>query len=100
MTRTYKYRIYPSEEQEQIMLRTVGCARKIYNLCLAWWQDAYKTFRETGIPMGKMPDYSFYKRQEQYAYMKEVDSVALQHARMDFAGALKNFFESKKGGRK
>jgi putative transposase len=50
--------------------------------------------------MGKMPDYSFYRRQEEYSYLRDVDSVALQHGRMAFDAALKNFFEWKRGNRK
>jgi hypothetical protein len=39
--KTYRYRIYPNKEQAEKMARFFGCARKVYNLCLAWWKEAY-----------------------------------------------------------
>lgn len=32
--RTYRFRFYPTPEQEQLLRRTVGCCRKVYNLAL------------------------------------------------------------------
>ena len=81
-TRTYKYRIYPTVEQEEKLSFFFGCARKMYNLSLAWWKEEYaKSNGSPASPMGKMPDYTFYKKQDEYAYLKDCDSVALQQAR-------------------
>jgi len=32
--RAYRFRFYPTPEQEQLLRRTVGCCRKAYNLAL------------------------------------------------------------------
>ncbi len=29
--RAYKYRLYPSDEQQRVLARTFGCARFVYN---------------------------------------------------------------------
>ena len=98
--RTYKYRIYPDKEQQAKLARFFGCARKMYNLCLDWWIKEYKRYKETGEPMGKVPDYGYYKKMEEYAYLSECDSVALQQARIHFEKAIKAFLDSKNGKRK
>ena len=51
MTRTYKYRIYPNDEQEQMLARFFGCVRKMYNLCLDWWTEAYQLWKDNGTPL-------------------------------------------------
>ena len=39
--RAYKYRCYPTSEQQQILARTFGCARFAYNWALRLRTDAY-----------------------------------------------------------
>ena len=38
--RAYKYRCYPTDEQKQILARTFGCARFVYNWALRQKTDA------------------------------------------------------------
>nr|WP_245562070.1 helix-turn-helix domain-containing protein [Stanieria cyanosphaera] len=33
--RAYKYRFYPTPEQEELLHRTMGCVRLVYNKALA-----------------------------------------------------------------
>ena len=39
--RAYQYRFYPTPEQAQILARTFGCARYVYNWALRLRSDAY-----------------------------------------------------------
>ena len=34
MLKAYKYRIYPNKKQEELIQKTFGCCRFIYNNCL------------------------------------------------------------------
>ena len=34
MLKAYKYRIYPTREQQVLMYKTYGCTRYVYNTCL------------------------------------------------------------------
>ena len=99
MTRTYKYRIYPNDEQTQLLARFFGCVRKMYNLCLDWWTEAYKLWKDNGTPFGKTPDYGVFAAMEEYFYLAECDKVALQQARRHFEKAIKDYQKSKKGQR-
>ena len=98
MNKAYKYRIYPDEEQIILMSKTFGCCRLLYNSFLGWYNEAYKNFKENGIPIPKYPLVTFFK--EQFPFMKEVDSLALMNSRANFIKALKNFFDFRKGKRK
>jgi putative transposase len=35
MQKAYLYRVYPTPEQENLLQRTMGCARLVYNRALA-----------------------------------------------------------------
>ncbi|HWZ20740.1 MAG TPA: helix-turn-helix domain-containing protein, partial [Ktedonobacteraceae bacterium] len=39
--RAYKYRFYPTDEQKQVLARTFGCARFVYNWALRHKSDAF-----------------------------------------------------------
>ena len=37
--KAYKFRIYPTKEQETLIAKTIGCSRFVYNYFLARWND-------------------------------------------------------------
>ena len=45
MEYSYKFRIYPTREQENIIQRTFGCCRFVYNYYLAKRSAAYSEFQ-------------------------------------------------------
>lgn len=77
-----------------------GCSRKMYNLLLKWWIDAYKDYKTNGTPIGALPQPTYFKRQEEYSYLKDCDAVALATARINLNSALDGYFKSKNGQRK
>ena len=40
--KAYKFRLYPNKQQEELIRKTCGCARFVYNTTLAARQAAYK----------------------------------------------------------
>ena len=100
MIRSYRYRIYPNRVQQEKLTRFFGCTRKVYNLLLDWWTNAYQESKATGLPMPKYPDYNYFANTEEYSYLKECDSCALQQARIHFYNALKSYLDAKSGNRK
>ena len=72
----------------------------MYNLLLDWWISAYKEYKTNGTPISALPQPTFYKKQEEYSYLKDCDAVALATARINLSRALDNYFKSKKGKRK
>ena len=91
MNRAIKYRIYPTKLQEELLQKTFGCCRKIWNLMLA---DKINYYKETKQALQTTP--AQYK--EEYDYLKEVDSLALANVQLHLQTAYKNFFRDKKIG--
>src|SRR6266446_5851251 len=93
--RAYKYRMYPTDEQKQMLARTFGCCRFIYNWALRQKTDAfyhehqrlyYKDLSEALTHLKKHPDYS---------WLAEVSSVPLQQALRHLDKAFLNFYEGR-----
>ena len=94
----YKYRIYPTEEQQVLLCKTFGCKRVIYNHYLNEQEERYKN---------KEKHLSYYdinkeitKLKKEKEWLREVDSIALQMAAEDLSVAYENFFKSASGMRK
>ena len=86
MNKAYEYRIYPTPEQEVLIRKTIGCARKVYNLILDDNNKYYKVNKK-----GKFNSPAYYKKD--YPYLKDVDSDALCGAWNNLQKAFKNFFK-------
>ena len=91
MNRAIKYRIYPTKLQEELLQKTFGCCRKIWNLMLT---DKINYYKETKQTLQTTP--AQYKKE--YDYLKEVDSLALANVQLHLQTAYKNFFGDKKIG--
>ena len=92
MNKAYKYRIYPSTEQEILFAKTFGCCRKVYNLMLS---DKIKSYEETKS-FGKQTP-AMYKAE--YPFLKEVDSLALANVQLNLQSAIQNCFDKNRKSR-
>lgn len=43
MFKSYKFRVYPNNNQEILIQKTFGCVRFVYNQCLAYKIEKYKS---------------------------------------------------------
>jgi len=90
--RAYKFRFYPTSEQEMILAKTFGCARFAYNYMLrlrtdAWMQRQERIgYHETSAALTAL------KKQPEYAWLNEVSSVPVQQALRHLQTAFNNFF--------
>ena len=94
--KAYKFRIYPTEEQEIFFAKTFGCVRKVYNLMLDDRKKAYEEVKND--PSKKMTFPTPAKYKEEFPFLKEVDSLALANAQLNLDKAYKNFFRDKSVG--
>ena len=97
MYKAYKYRIYPNKEQQTKMNQFFGCCRFVYNKCIEWYSDAYKSWKENGTDIGKTPLLTDFKKD--YEFLKNCDNAALAYSRSNFERAIKDFIKSKNGKR-
>jgi len=96
MERAYKFRIYPDAEQEELIQKTFGCVRFVYNHYLDKRIDLYKTEAKTLGYNACSADLTELKKQ--ITWFKEVDATALQSSLKDLDFAYKNFFRRVKQG--
>ncbi len=86
----YKFRIYPTKEQEILIAKIIGCSRFVFNHFLNQWNDTYK---ETGKGLtyetcsAELP-----QLKKELEWLKEVDSIALQSSLENLADAYTRFF--------
>ena len=85
--KSYKFRLYPNQEQKQLFAKTFGCSRAIWNMMLA---DKIKHYEETGETLHNTP--AQYKTE--FPWLREVDSLALANVQLNLQKAYKNFFRS------
>ena len=94
--KAYKFRIYPTEEQEIFFAKTFGCVRKVYNLMLNDRKKAYEEVKNDTSKKMTFPTPAKYKKE--FPFLKEVDSLALANAQLNLDKAYKNFFRDKSVG--
>ncbi|MDZ5584342.1 IS200/IS605 family element RNA-guided endonuclease TnpB [Enterococcus cecorum] len=94
--KAYKFRIYPTEEQEIFFAKTFGCVRKVYNLMLNDRKKAYEEVKNDPSKKMTFPTPAKYKKE--FPFLKEVDSLALSNAQLNLDKAYKNFFRDKSVG--
>lgn len=98
MEYSYKFRLYPTKEQEQQISRNFGCCRYVFNHFLAQKQEHYK---ETGkAPTRFQQDKALTSMKQELPWLKEADSTSLQAALQDLDAAFQNFFRRVKKGEK
>ena len=93
--KAYKYRIYPTKQQEDTLAIQFGHARFVYNAALAASSAAYK---ETGKGINYYDTAWMLKFWKQnLVWLKDADSQVLQQSLGDLKKAFGNFFEGRAG---
>ncbi len=93
--RAYRYRFYPTEEQKQILAKTFGCVRYVYNWGLRLKTDAYYNEGKRLYYKDLSAQLTVLKRQPETVWLNEVSSVALQQELRHLDRAFLNFFEGR-----
>ena len=88
-----RVRLYPTEEQEVLINKTIGCARLVYNQTLTDCKQSYEQTQH--FPSKKERSANIVKMKEEQPFLKEIDSHALQYSVKDFDYALDNFFKNR-----
>ena len=97
MYKGIELRIYPNKKQKELIAKTFGCTRLIYNKALDLRKSKYENegiaifYKDTNEMLTSL------KKDKDFAFLNEVDSIALQQSLRDLDRAYKNFFNSKFG---
>ncbi|WPX08920.1 IS200/IS605 family element RNA-guided endonuclease TnpB [Anaerocellum danielii] len=88
---TYRYRIYPTKEQERKLKKTFGCARFVWNYFLARQNEIYKTQKVSPNTYEWIRHLQKHLKKE-YPWLKEVDKFALENQIKRLVEAFEKFF--------
>jgi len=95
MLRAYRYRLYPNKKQRELIHKTIGCCRFVYNYYLNKRIEIYQNEGKTLNYNACANDLPNLK--QQYQWLREVDSITLQQALKDLDNAYNNFFNNGHG---
>ncbi|WP_051392905.1 RNA-guided endonuclease InsQ/TnpB family protein [Glycomyces arizonensis] len=93
--RTFRFRCYPTPEQEDNLVRTLGCVRLVYNKGLesrhkAWFRRRERiNYAQTSALLTK------WKHRQDLAFLNDVSSVPLQQSLRHLQKAFVNFWEKR-----
>lgn len=101
MKSRHKYRIYPTDQQKNLLAQLFGCVRVVWNDALYFCKKLYeetKTYKNYGFLCKEILTKA--KKTEKREWLGSVSSVPLQQSLKDLDLAFKNFFDSCSGKRK
>ncbi len=87
----YVFRMYPTKKQEQLINKTIGSTRFIYNYFL---DDKIKEYKVTGKSKSAYDQIKLIPSlSKEYPFLKEVDSCALRNSLFNLEDAYKRFYK-------
>ena len=87
----YVFRMYPTKEQEELINKTIGCSRFIYNYFLDDKIKEYKIAGKSKTAYGQIKLIPSLSKEK--PWLKEVDSCALRNSLFNLEDAYKRFFD-------
>ncbi|MDL5376380.1 RNA-guided endonuclease TnpB family protein [Exiguobacterium mexicanum] len=95
MLKGYKYRLHPTVAQAEFLIKTIGCARFIYNKLLEDRITIHEEAKASDGSKHKPPTPASYK--PLFPFLCEADSLALANAKLHLDTAFARFFAGTAG---
>jgi putative transposase len=99
INKSFKYRLYPTKEQEVLIAKHFGCNRLVWNHFLSERQNYYLTNKEAIEEKRIKGSLNYYDNAKSLTslkndleFLREVNSQSLQATLKDLEGAYRNFF--------
>jgi len=84
--KAFKYRLYPTKQQQVLLNKTFGCVRVVWNHNVEVFNQYDKNIAEQQNPLTST------QLRQKFEWMNEVSAAALQQKEMDFKAFKKNYF--------
>ena len=91
--KAYKLRIYPTNLQRELIEKTFGCTRYVYNNFLAERKNKYEESKTKVHVYEQLKKLTDLKREKEW--LREIDSCALQASVYNLDNAFQGFFHGK-----
>lgn len=100
MLARYRYRLYPDAAQREMLARTFGCARVVFNDAVRLREEAHAAGEKVSDTEVQRRVVTLAKTTPEREWLAEAPSVALVQACQDARRAYRNWFDSLSGKRK
>lgn len=90
--RAFKFRFYPTPEQAEMLVRTFGCVRLVYNKALEERTRAYATEGRSVSYGQASAALTQWKKTDELAFLNEVSAIPLQQTLRHLQTAFANFY--------
>ena len=94
---TYKFRLNPDKEQQDILNRYFGCVRFVYNYFLNQRKDEYTNNKKSITYNQQSGSLTLFKRDPNYQWLKEINSQTLQYSLRCLDQSYQRFFKKTSG---
>lgn len=88
----FKYRLYPSKEQEILLSKHFGCNRFLFNHFLNYKKELYQKENKNISKYDLIKLVTPLKKQEEYSWLSEVNSQSLQQTIINLNDSYSRFF--------
>jgi putative transposase len=92
MLKSFKFQLLPTKEQKEKLSQHFGCRRFVWNYFLNRRKEEYLDNKKTLNYYDCANELTKVKKQEEYNWLKEVNSQTLQHTLRDLDTAYNKFF--------
>lgn len=91
--KSVRVRLYPTEEQEILINKTIGCVRFVYNITLENCEQSYEQTQHFPSQNERIKNLVHLKNE--FEFLKEVSAAALQQSVRNLNSSLSNFFKNR-----
>ena len=96
MKKGFKIRLLPTEQQEILMFKSIGCSRLAYNWALNRCNELYKQGIKYNMSNIRK-EFTQLKKQENFKWLNEVSNTTMVESMRNLDKAFKQFFKTKIG---
>ena len=95
MIKAFKYQLYPTKDQEILLSKHFGCSRFVWNWALGEKTKAFQTDKIKLSRYDLQARLPIMKKQDEFSWLKEVNSLAIQSKLEDLDKAFVAFYKKK-----
>ena len=96
MKKSIKIRLLPTKEQEELMLKSIGCSRFAYNWALNRCNELYQQGVKYNMSNIRK-EFTQLKKQDEFKWLNEVSNTTMVESMRNLDKAFKQFFKTKQG---
>ena len=93
----FRFRLYPTKEQELLLRKTLGCSRFVWNYFLDLRQKSWKQGNKSLSYYDTAKLLTQLKKEPEYSWLSEVSIIPLRYSIYELDGTYKKFFKGNCG---